>query len=83
VRVDDYMIRANKVFYFVLKWFMISCVYSCTWRELSFMTVTSSALSSSPVVMLSCISPRVLLMTTNKSQGLREGNFSFLSLLIY
>jgi hypothetical protein len=40
VRVDDYMISASEVFYFVLKWFMISCVYSCTWRELSFMTVT-------------------------------------------
>jgi hypothetical protein len=38
VRVDNYMISANKVFYFVLKWFIISCVYSCTWRELSSMT---------------------------------------------
>jgi hypothetical protein len=36
------MIRANKVFYFVLKWFMISCVYSCTWRELSSMTTILS-----------------------------------------
>jgi hypothetical protein len=35
MRVDNYMISANKVFYFVLIWFMISCVYSCTWRELS------------------------------------------------
>jgi hypothetical protein len=33
------MISANKVFYFVLIWFMISCVYSCTWHELSSMTV--------------------------------------------
>jgi hypothetical protein len=39
MRVDNYMISANKVFYFELIWFMISCVYSCTWRELSSMTI--------------------------------------------